>query len=252
MSGILMVLAHPDDESFVGGGTLSYYAEKGVPTALLCATDGQAGRAGLTGGDPLVTRDQLGQLRREELARAARILGIGTLFTPGWMDGQLAAVSDDQGAALVLEHFQHARPEVVISFGPEGAGNQHPDHKATSRWTLLAFEQAAAAGATFAPKKLYWITWPDGFHPIEGVKVQGAPVTATIEIGPEAQRRKYEAFAQHSSQHDFQERFARIQEAHGPREHFHLARSRVGQTNGIERDLFEGIVSCKPACGCGT
>jgi LmbE family N-acetylglucosaminyl deacetylase len=46
MPGILMVLAHPDDESFVGGGTLYYYRQRGVPNALICFTDGQSGRQG--------------------------------------------------------------------------------------------------------------------------------------------------------------------------------------------------------------
>lgn len=236
-----MVLAHPDDECFVGGGALTHYAGQGVETTLLTVTDGQAGRAGVTGNDPLTDRESLGRVRREELRAAARALGIGTLVTPGWMDGQLSAMPDDAGVALVTECFQQHRPAIVISFGPEGAGNQHPDHIATSRWTLQAFDQAAAAGANYAPLKLYWITWPDSFHPIEGVKVQGSPVTTIVEIGEEAVRRKHRAFEAHATQHDFLERFRRIQEAVGPREHYHLARSRVGHPNGLERDLFERI-----------
>src|SRR5690606_6141471 len=120
MSGILLALAHPDDESFVGGGTLAHYAAQGVSTALLCATDGQAGRAGLTGREPLTSRDQLGQIRRAELTQAAHALGIGELITPGWMDGQLDRVPDQQGVELLMDAFRQVRPEIVISFGPEG------------------------------------------------------------------------------------------------------------------------------------
>lgn len=241
MSGILLVLAHPDDESFVGGGALTYYAERGLSTALLCFTDGQAGRAGISGAEPLTTRDRLGQTRREELRRAAVILKIGEVITPGWMDGQLSAIPDELGAARIMEEFARMQPEIVISFGPEGAGNQHPDHKATSRWALAAFEQAARQNLPHAPRKLYWITWPDGFHPIEGIKVQGAPPTSIIKIGDEIQRLKLQAFEQHSTQQDFHERFRRIMDAVGPREYFHLARSRAGMAEEIERDLYERI-----------
>ena len=45
---LLVILAHPDDESFAMGGTLAKYAAQGVQVTLVCATRGEAGIAGLT------------------------------------------------------------------------------------------------------------------------------------------------------------------------------------------------------------
>ncbi|MCL5269477.1 MAG: PIG-L family deacetylase, partial [bacterium] len=162
MSGILLVLAHPDDESFVGGGALAWHARRGIATALLTLTDGQAGRIAATGAPSPSTPETLGRVRREELRRAARRLGIGELITPGLADGGLRLVPDAQGAALVTHHVRRLRPEILITFGPEGAPSHHPDHMAAARWTTQAFDQAADpvfddGQRPHASCKLYWI-----------------------------------------------------------------------------------------------
>lgn len=45
---MVVVLAHPDDETFPLGGTLARYAAQGVAITLVCATQGEAGIPGLT------------------------------------------------------------------------------------------------------------------------------------------------------------------------------------------------------------
>ncbi len=82
MRTLLAVTAHPDDEAFLFGGALALHAAAGGSTALLCLTDGQAGR---TGG--LCNTTDLARVRRAELETAAGHLGIGRLYTPGLMDG---------------------------------------------------------------------------------------------------------------------------------------------------------------------
>ena len=69
---LMAVLAHPDDESFGNGGTLAKYTEQGVVTSLVCATRGEAGEI----SDPsLATRENLGQVREQELRLACLIIG---------------------------------------------------------------------------------------------------------------------------------------------------------------------------------
>lgn len=244
MPGILLVLAHPDDESFVGGGALAYYARRGVPTALLTLTDGQAGRMGVTGEPPLATRETLGAVRREELRRAAAILGIGELITPGWLDGGLTDRSEQEGIDLIARQIRRLRPAVLITFGLEGAPNQHADHIATARWSQAAFSQAAdLAWSTELPphavSKYYWITWPPTVNVLRGVS--GSPVTTVIDLGPELTRLKHAAFLEHATQHDHLDLVVQLEALLDNKEYYHLSQSRVGPPTGEETDLFARI-----------
>src|SRR5919201_1212405 len=66
--GILLLYAHPDDESFMAAGTVATYRARGVRVALVCATTGQGGS---TGDPPLASsREELGVVREAELRAA--------------------------------------------------------------------------------------------------------------------------------------------------------------------------------------
>lgn len=254
---LLLVLAHPDDETFMGGGTLAHYARRGCRGGLLCYTDGQAGRMGLQGQDPLAAREDLGTLRREELRRASAELSIHELITPGWQDGGLADVDELAGVALAVQALRALRPRVVISFGKEGAPNRHPDHIASARWAEAAVTAAAdpqwsarataelqrvllresVGGAppeplaqgwlaaqqagTLAPHQAeayYWITWPPEADLLRGTA--GAPTTHRVRLDPEAAVAKLRAFDAHRTQHDHRETFLALQRHFAGHEHF--------------------------------
>ncbi len=206
MKTILAISAHPDDESFLFGGALAMHARAGGRAGLLCLTDGQAGR---TGG--LVEQAGLGAFRRAELVRAAAVLGIPHLFTPGLADGGLAAMGDEEGARVVREHAKRFGADVLLTFGPEGASG-HEDHKACWRWTN------AAAGA----RPVFAATFPAAYP---GLARGGPPlpVTTVIDVSPlgDAKRR---AFLAHRSQVDHLPLFDRILAAFGGREYYHRAR----------------------------
>ncbi len=72
---LLVVLAHPDDETFGTGGTLAYYASKGVEVHLICATRGEVGDV-----EPELLEgfDSIADLRENELRCAAETLGLGS------------------------------------------------------------------------------------------------------------------------------------------------------------------------------
>ncbi|MFQ5845197.1 MAG: PIG-L deacetylase family protein, partial [Planctomycetota bacterium] len=184
MPSILAVTAHPDDESFSFGGALVVHAAAGCRCALLCLTDGQAGR---TGG--LVEREGLGETRRRELHAAARVLGIPQLFTPGLMDGALAGVEDGRGAAVVQDVADRFGADVLVTFGPEGASG-HLDHKACWRWTL------GAAGE----RRVYALTWPDALtDPSRGGPP--LPITTVVDVSGLGDRKR-RAFLEHRTQRD--------------------------------------------------
>ena len=230
MATILLVLAHPDDESFVGGGALAHYSRAGHTTALLCLTDGQAGRMGVEGKDPEVKREELGKVRRRELQAAARVLRIDRLFTPGLPDGKLGQIPDEQGIGVVSDVIDEVRPQVMLSFGPEGGGSGHPDHVASWRWSHAAFD--CKGGPV---EKYYWITWPPQRE------VHGTIPTCVVELGVEVVELKRRAFSQHRTQQDHLDLYEEVLAILAGTEQYHLAKSRLALPPLWETDLLHGI-----------
>lgn len=129
---MLVILAHPDDESFAVGGTLVKYAHQGIQVILLCLTRGKAGISG-------VSREKAGKIREHELLQAAKYLGIEVHFL-GYQDGELS-VADP---AKLLEHITCwiglVEPQVILTFGPDGISG-HPDHVTVSHIVTQAVEK---------------------------------------------------------------------------------------------------------------
>ncbi|MGA9347676.1 MAG: PIG-L family deacetylase [Anaerolineae bacterium] len=178
---LLVVFAHPDDESFGIGGTLARYAAEGVHVVLACATMGEAGKI----HDPsLGTREQLAEIREHELRCACDVLGISELHLLGYRDSGMAGSPDnDDPRSLVqadpaevvgkiVRVIRQVCPQVVVTF-EEGGGYGHPDHIAIHRHTVAAFqatgdpsqysEQLAAGLKPHAPQKLYFTALPRRF-----------------------------------------------------------------------------------------
>ena len=174
---LLVVMAHPDDETFGTGGTLAYYASKGVEVHLICATRGEVGDI-----EPELLEgfDSIADLRENELRCAAETLGLAKVHMleyrdsgmPGSIDNvhpkALAAAPIEQVAGEIVRYLRELKPEVVITFDPIG-GYHHPDHIAIHNATVKAF-YAAADGAQyqdglepFQSRKLYFHTFPKGF-----------------------------------------------------------------------------------------
>ena len=150
----MCVLAHPDDESLGTGGTLAKYAAEGVETFLVTATRGERGRFGDAGDRPGV--DVVGRVREAELMAAAKELGVREVTLLGYPDGALDSVDPAAAQEAIAGHLRRIRPQVVVTFGPEGAYG-HPDHIAISQLTTAAIVRAA--DREFAVSKLYHIAW---------------------------------------------------------------------------------------------
>ena len=151
---LMCVLAHPDDESLGTGGTLAKYAAEGVETYLVTATRGERGRFGDGGERP--APEIVGRMREAELCAAARELGVREVSMLGYPDGALDAVDPARAQEAIAGHICRIRPDVVITFGPEGAYG-HPDHIAISQLTMAA--AVRAADRDYAVAKLYHIAW---------------------------------------------------------------------------------------------
>lgn len=155
---LLCCLAHPDDETFLAGGTLRRASEEGVETSLVTATRGESGK---TGDPPVCSREDLGSVRENELNAASRVLGIPEVSVLGYRDRELAAAPVAAMRQALVASIRRFRPHVVLTFDPNGS-NGHPDHVAISRFTSDALAAAAdprwfpEAGEAWAVPRLVW------------------------------------------------------------------------------------------------
>jgi LmbE family N-acetylglucosaminyl deacetylase len=141
----VLLLAHPDDETFFAAGTIAKCVAEGMRVGLLCATRGERGATG-----DLCTIEELPRVREAELREVARILGIQDLEFLPIEDQQLARAPMDQVRRAVVGLVRRLRPEIVFTFDPDGA-NQHTDHMAISRFAMDGI--AAAADPRWYPEE---------------------------------------------------------------------------------------------------
>lgn len=236
------VFAHPDDETFTSGGTIAKLAAEGQRIDLFCATDGDAGKSS---GIPVSSRADLGALRRAELTAASRILGIASLSTPGHADGALRDVDPDRLVGEIVYFVRRYRPEVLLTFGPEGAPTQHRDHRAISRVATAAFFLAGLPTEyadqlreveTHSPTRLYYTAW-DAPETDAELKALSQPVTCRVAVSDFLDKKR-QAFLAHASQRQHEARFAELTML--PVERFAFAAG-FAQPRAVTESLFEGL-----------
>jgi N-acetylglucosamine malate deacetylase 2 len=222
---ILVILAHPDDESFPIGGTLAKYAAEGVEIKLVCATRGEA-------GIPEMQPEPAGQVREAELRQAARVLGVQEVQFLDYLDGALDQVDPEEIVDQLVQVIRQLSPQAVITFGPDGISG-HPDHLAVHFAATVAFERAKVQALLYyiAPSEATW----QGCGVVPSVEVAGGPVAA-IDVG-EHLGTKVRAVQSHSSQNP---PFPGLPEEEAERmtchEYFTLAYSKDKQASTV--DLF--------------
>ncbi|GAA2552015.1 MULTISPECIES: N-acetyl-1-D-myo-inositol-2-amino-2-deoxy-alpha-D-glucopyranoside deacetylase [Streptomyces] len=165
---LLLVHAHPDDESITNGATMARYAAEGVHVTLVTCTLGERGEvippelAHLSGA-------ALGRHRLGELKDAMRALGVEDARLLGgagrYSDSGMMGLPDnddpdcfwqadvDQAAGLLAEVVLEVRPQVLVTYDDNG-GYGHPDHIQAHRVAMRAVELAADAG--WSVPKVYW------------------------------------------------------------------------------------------------
>src|SRR5690242_18114849 len=132
--GLLLVLAHPDDESMGTGGLILRHTRNGVATNLICATYGEAG---WMGKPPGAKKEDLAEIRAKELEEAAAALAIGGVELWDYPDGGVTRCDQQELTERVWEHITKLRPRAVVGWGPDG-GYGHPDHIAMGACTDAA------------------------------------------------------------------------------------------------------------------
>jgi LmbE family N-acetylglucosaminyl deacetylase len=139
MKKMLLVMAHPDDESFACGGTVAKYVKAGWDVELVCATRGEVGNSGPHGD---VTPEQLGEIRQKETEAAATLLGISSITFLGYRDGTLKEEPPGELEEKIHDKMLEFVPDCVITFDTTGISN-HPDHIRMCFATTFAFQKYA-------------------------------------------------------------------------------------------------------------
>lgn len=143
---LLVIVAHPDDESFGCGALISGAARQGARVTVCCASRGELGEDA-TGRYPTTT--DLAAAREQELRESAQILGAAGVeflgFSDSGWDGDVAAgsiVAERERLVGSIEHaIEKLRPGVVVTMDPTGSDG-HRDHVAVAEATTEAFFRA--------------------------------------------------------------------------------------------------------------
>lgn len=243
---LLVVTAHPDDESGGFGGALLLAHQAGIETSVLCFTDGQAAHFRGDAADA----EALGKMRRAEMDLACKVLGVTRHLVLPFPDGELPQQDFYEMAGIVVESIRRWRPHVVLTFGGDGAVNLHRDHIMISLVATAAFHWsgriemfAGRAGLPpWMPSKLYYSSTPFVSvrdHP-ELANAPTVPYSLTLELGPLAER-KMEAFAQHHSQQGVLERVGEHVKKAMSVERYLLVAHRGVSSVTTDSSMFAGI-----------
>ena len=132
--GLLLVLAHPDDESMDTGGLILRHTRNDIPAHVICATYGEAG---WMGKPPGAKETDLAEIRTRELEDAAYALALSGVELWDYSDGAIAKADPQQITQRIWEEVSKLRPRAVVGWGPDG-GYGHPDNIALGACTDAA------------------------------------------------------------------------------------------------------------------
>lgn len=214
---LLVVVAHPDDETFGLGSVIADAASAGADVTVCCATRGEAGEVA---SRCEVAPGELGTVRVRELHDAGAALGVSEIMLLDFVDSGMVGDADDTtlvGAPLasvvdaVAAVVARVSPDVVVTLDPTG-GDGHRDHVRISEATVAATRTAAPrssiyCGTVTRSMMLRWLDAQQQLHPDAGhLELDrtelGRPddeITTMLDLGPYLELRQ-QAIALHSSQ----------------------------------------------------
>jgi mycothiol S-conjugate amidase len=278
---LLTVHAHPDDESSKGPATVARYHDQGVYTVLVSCTGGEEGDILNPAMDRPEVRENLTEFRREELAKAAAIIGYDEVVKLGYRDSGMPeseANKNPESFAMaplyeavgrLVAVIRRVRPQVIITYPEEQTRYPHPDHLRTHEISAIAFDAAAdqneypEAGEPYAPAKMYYTVWSakrmravhekflelgleSPFSEDRMARMPAeVPCSTTIDVTGYEHIRA-DALRAHATQVDPESPMwfglpPEVEKAIPAADEYQLARNRLGSTDVEEDDLFAGV-----------
>ncbi len=278
---VMLVHAHPDDETFSTGGTIGLYHERGVRVVNVTCTGGEEGEIV---DSELATPENfasLSTIRQAELQMADEILGVTDQEYLGYCDSGMAGTASnanpscfhqatlDESTERLVRLMRRYHPQVVVTYDEKGSYG-HPDHIKAHLITVAAFAAAGngsrypEAGVPWQPSKLYYVGQPrqrmlefwrarqargektpldnPDFNP-EARGIDDATVTTQLDVRPFVSN-KVAALRVHRTQVKTDSPFFQnddLSREYFGAEFFVLAQGARDQHPGLETDLFAGI-----------
>jgi mycothiol S-conjugate amidase len=171
---LMTVHAHPDDESSKGAATLARYVAEGNEVMVVTCTGGERGSILNPAMDKPGVLERMSEIRVEEMAAAASILGVQHRWLgfvdsglpegdplPPLPEGCFALVPLEESTEALVRLIRDFRPHVLVTYDENG-GYPHPDHIRTHEVSVAAFDAAGdperftESGAPWQPLKLYY------------------------------------------------------------------------------------------------
>jgi mycothiol S-conjugate amidase len=171
---LMAVHAHPDDESSKGAATMARYVAEGHEVMVVTCTGGEAGSILNPAMDRPEVLENIAEIRRQEMARAAEILGVRHRWLgfvdsglpegdplPPLPEGCFALVPLEESTPPLVEVIREFRPHVIVTYDENG-GYPHPDHIRCHEVSVAAFDAAGdperypELGEPWQPLKLYY------------------------------------------------------------------------------------------------
>lgn len=132
---VVVILPHPDDESFGAAGSISHFRSQGIPVTYLCGTLGQMGRN--MGSPTFANRETLPLIRKQEIKNACKVLDMD-LKMLGYRDKTIEFEDQMEIAQHLKGILEEIKPSLVITHYPNYA--VHPDHNALGAAAIKAVE----------------------------------------------------------------------------------------------------------------
>ncbi|WP_034650033.1 mycothiol conjugate amidase Mca [Corynebacterium vitaeruminis] len=176
MSGLrlLAIHAHPDDESSKGAATMARYSHEGNRVKVLTCTGGERGDILNPAMDRPGVLENIGEVRKEEMAKAIKALGVEHKWLgyvdsglpegdplPPLPEGCFALAPNEEVVPKIVEVIREFQPHVIITYDENG-GYPHPDHLKVHEVSMIAWDKAGDAsyhpevGKPWTPLKLYY------------------------------------------------------------------------------------------------
>lgn len=177
MARLLAVHAHPDDEASKGAPATAKAVAEGHEAFLVCATGGEEGDIQNPTMDRPEIRENLTEVRAQELAVSVKAIGYSQCIMLGYRDSGMpdseananpecfAAADLDQATGRLVAIIRQLKPHALITYSDDQQGYKHPDHVRVHDVSVLAFDRAGdkdwypEAGEPWQPLKLYYSMW---------------------------------------------------------------------------------------------
>jgi len=192
---VVAIFSHPDDEAFGPAGTLAKLVKE-HDVYILCATSGEEGQNGHQGRSTKLVHE----IRRQELRRSAKILGVKKVYFLGFRDGTLCNTNYHALAESITRHLKKLKPNTLLTFEPQGVSG-HIDHITVAMVTQFVFHKLSFVKKIMfyalpydekrEKKQDYFVYFPVGYKPEE------IDMTVNIE---DVWEQKLEAMKQHKTQ----------------------------------------------------